>query len=986
MEKNPNEQRGKMYDDTENLFKNLAAGLDENRREKVKEYVKRIKNGEDKDFVLQNQDKNSVFYRAVEEALLETENKKIDNKEEEIKDKKVIIEKDETQKITTELKTSLLDADKKKENEEINIQLKSIGLNIDDLKNNKEWQNFSKAEKLLIIEQASQDTLAHVKEIGEKRFQEKNAIKLSWNPLNLRPSFFNKIYNKLGKSYWISKEEKEVINEVEKGEIKPNSQILDSLIKRQSDLGLNVSEKNGKAFIEFAKSDKNLSTEEKNIIDRYNEEANAFAKMPDSWKNEKSAKSTDKMFEKENHQKYQEVKDRYESEKNKLIESKAKQYEKSGLSKGEARDKSMMDVKDMDFKLSMLQFTNTNPDALDELNKIKDESSWGRLVNNENIWRSIYMSAGYGARGATHATLGFFAAPLVSGVVGGIRARRKANENINKAFSEGTKEETFLERKENGKSGIFENKNLNQGIVSSIFSGKKVNTKEVAAFVDADSQKQRINNLINKINSTENGKEKTLLLSQLLARIEYIELKQQQGLINYGNKNPIGKNYELFKSLSEAYVVSASISNLGLEMTKGMKDDILERETLIKSVMAKNEAAFGKGIAQYKNEEMLRGAAVAGGFAILGGLIRGIIQHDDIPNGVHSNNEISADRQHQINEALIKGHDTPLVKHLNIEAIADHGQGAISTLRELQRNLRAEYGTNLESAPTSVKHILNTDPHKLAQEYGMYKPGSDAESAFIKSGSSFKVDGNGNVTYHEVGGHNDIVLEKGNEIKVNTAYEGRMADTDHSGLKTETNNIGESSELYKVPPQVSPLTGELAGTQTEVTNLIDNPYKVPTQVSPLIDDSVGQQNTTTNAIDNQYKVPTQISPLVDEEKVINSPVKNLESSSLGTDFAREIKINSEENLKHIFPTEKLMETYDYIKSNVSAEKLIALSRGEGVADAYKPLVAYIDKLKDVSGFKPIGKSLINEAESISDYILRASKKAAEMGRLDEIKF
>jgi len=53
--------------------------------------------------------------------------------------------------------------------------------------------------------------------------------------------------------------------------------------------------------------------------------------------------------------------------------------------------------------------------------------------------------------------------------------------------------------------------------------------------------------------------------------------------------------------------------------------------------------------------------------------------------------------------------------------------------------------------PTSVKHILNTNADKLAREYGMYKPGQDAESAFIKSGSSFQVDRYGNVTYHPRG-------------------------------------------------------------------------------------------------------------------------------------------------------------------------------------------------------------------------------------------
>ena len=209
------------------------------------------------------------------------------------------------------------------------------------------------------------------------------------------------------------------------------------------------------------------------------------------------------------------------------------------------------------------------------------------------------MGAGYGARGATHATLGLLAAPVVSGVIGGIRARRKADNNVNSAFKEGTKEETFLERKEQGKKGIFDDKNKEQGILADVFSGQKVNTKEVAAFVDADSQKQRIDNLINKINKTENEREKASLLSQLLARIEYIESKQQQGLINFGNKNPIGKNYELFKTLSVAYVLTTNVHKMWIEMTREMKEDILEisavnknrtyRKELLLPIKANNE-------------------------------------------------------------------------------------------------------------------------------------------------------------------------------------------------------------------------------------------------------------------------------------------------------------------------------------------------------------------------------------------------------------
>jgi hypothetical protein len=1088
MEKTPIKKRGKVYDDTEILFKSLASGLDENHKEKVSEYVQRINNGEDKELVLQNQDKKSIFYKAVEEALLETENKKVNKAKEETKDKKATIEKDEAQKIKIELNTSLANADKKKEDAEIKDQLKSVGLNADDLKNDNTWQGLSKAEKLLILEQASQDTLSHVKEIGEKRFQENNAIKLSWNPLNLRPSFFVKIYHKIGKSYWISKEEKEVINEAELGKQKPDAKTLDTLVKRLSDLkndfNFNVVEKNGKAFIEFASADKNLSKEDKVLVDKYNEQANAFGKMPDSWNNERAAKSTDRIFTKENHTKYIEVKAKYEIERSNLVESKAKQYEASGLSRSESKSKAMTDIRNMDYQISMLQHTNTNPDALEELNKIKNESSWGRLVNNENIWRTIYMASGYTARGAS-AALGFLAAPVVSGAIGGIRARRKANGNVNNSFREGTTEETFLERRGQGKKGIFDDKNKNQGLLADVFSGQKVNTKEVAAFIDADSQKQRIDNLINQINNTENDREKASLISRLLSRVEYIELKQQQGLINFGNKNPIGKNYELFKTLSMAYVVTTNVNNMGIEMTREMKDDILQREALLQSIMAKNETAFGKKIAKYKFNETMRGVGVAAGFAILGAGIREWM-HDDIQN-VHSTNEISSARQHEINEVLMKPHN-----EVDATAVAKHGDGGIVLARRLQKALALKYGADLSKAPESVKHILNTDADKLAREFEMYKPNQDAESALIHPGDSI-TEKNGEITFHDKTGGKEINLMKGNNIKPIHTYDGKMADTDHSGLKNNFTNNNESSENYKVPQQVNPITGESVEAPQDPINIVDNPYKVPAQVNPVTGlpmsqevnhvteenigslksynfdsdehiisirengesasmkfiydengkivgtDVGGHFNTGANPYANEStieklsafarldahkdimemakeaqflnKLPHNTSEykylhehVVSMQKdiisnygnVINSDklegstslIKNAQENltNVSSQSLEKVNTNLQENLHHIFPTKKLMGTYDSINRNVSAEKLIALDKGEGIADDYKPLVSYLDKLEKVSGIKPIGQSLINEAESISDYILRASKKAAEMGKLDQIKF
>lgn len=897
--------------------------------------------------------------------------------------------------VKQDIKKTFEEEQKKKDNAEINIKLKSIGLSEDHFKDNLDWQDFSKAEKLLIIEQASQNTLSHVRELGEKRFAEENTIQRSWNPSKWKWSVVRKTWNNLGKSYWISKAEKDVLREVEQGKIKPDEKVLNTLIERQSDLGLEVIEKDGRAFIEFAKGNENLSKEQKIIMDRYNQTANNFAQLPDSWKNERSAKSTDKMFSGEkNHEKYEGVKAEYEKEKAILIKDLVNQYEASGMSKTEAKEKVMLDIKDKDYVISMLQFTNTNPDAFEELEKIRTESSWGRLVNNENIWRAGYMAAGYTSRKVFMGTVGWLTAPITAGVIGGIRGRRKANENIDKTFNEGRKEETFLERREAGKKGLFDNKNEGQGAWSYVLQGEKVNTKEVAAFIDADSQKQRIDNLVNKIDNAKNDSEKASLMVQLEARLHYIELKQSQGLVNYGKENPTAVNYELFKTMSEAYVASTTIDNLGIPLTREMNEDLRERDALLASVMARNEAAFGEKIASHKNAEMLRGAVVGAGFATLGGLIR------EWMHGNHIQTVIAPAGATSHGVDAISGPDLKhiehIVEHAKVEAVADHGQGAISTLRELQHNLKTEY-PDLSKAPESVKHILNTDAHKLAQEYGMYKPGNDAESAFLKSGDKFTVDETGNVKF----GNN--LLEKGNEIKVDHAYEGKMFDSDHSG---------EVHESLKIPEQVDPVTGkplhEIIQNQGEQINPENGQYYqdyINHQVNPengnLANGADGQpinpedgqyyhdyKNSTSDNLDkhnidehqngNTEKGVDTSHTNNETHQQTNTPVHELSNKEL-----RQIHRIQNHNIDKIYPNE-----YDdriwHTARHMNANELYNFKPND-IADEYKPLYNYLHKLNEVTGIKPFSGDILHAPETNEQFINEAIKTAAKMNKLNEVK-
>ncbi|MFA6251242.1 MAG: hypothetical protein WC603_01285 [Candidatus Paceibacterota bacterium] len=856
-------------------------------------------------------------------------------------------EKNQVDDVKKDLNKTFQTQEEEKQNKIILEKLKTIGLTENDFAGSKEWQTFSTGEKLLIVEQLAQETLSHVKEIGEKRFQQKNKINFSWNPTKWAPlSVLNKIKNNVIKAYWISKAEKQVIEEARLGKIKPSEQSIKMMMERTADMHLNVVEKDGRAIIEFVPIDKNLPEEQQKIIQEYNKVANEFARMPDSWRNEKAANSKDTGFHKKNYENFMRVKASYEKAKASLLKISEGKYLQSGITEKEASGKAMLEIKNYDGYIAIIQRVNTNPDVIGELDRIRNESSVKRLFNNENLWRAGYMAVGFGARSLTVSTLGLLAAPIVGGAIGGARARRKANEKINLAFSKGLEAETFRERRETGKKGLFDDKDKNRNLLSKTLGGYNVDSKEVGAFVDADSQIQRLDNIISKIDQAKNGADKLSLKDQLYARIKYVEDKHEFGLINYGTQNVVGSNYELFKKLSEARAQLAVFDFIDTQKKLGAHD---KRTELLYKIMKDNEVRLDKTQANFKNQETLRGAMVAGGFALLGWQIRDWMSggEEEIANNLDSEFSDPLGR-------TLPGQDeiTPIdkvVEHASVEATADHGQGAISTIRELQDNLKVEYGSDLDNAPASVQQIINTDADKLAQEYGMYKPGQDAESALDLK--SIKVDGEtGDITYQTMRSEADI--------KVSSNYEGKMIDTDNSGVKIESTDT-EDIIAEREPVNISRMESiDDAQVSTEVIE----------RGTPEIVD-----------IDNpdQDAGPGEIKG----DDVV-------EASGLSTEELAEVSQTYKQNINHLFSTKEQQPggVWDKIQGKTSAEKLMEMGAENKISPEYKPLTDYMKKLEETSELKPRGITPLNpEPETIPEYMNRALQKIQQDGRLDEIK-
>ncbi len=801
------------------------------------------------------------------------------------------------------------------------------GLTEEDFKDIPEWNNLNDLQKTFVIEQISQDTLSKVREIGEERFQEKMKD----------CGVIKKIGKNLVKSYWISKEEKSAIQDFKYGKIKPSKDTVEFFVKRMTDLDLDTySDGIEVTRINFLKSNTTNENEQKQF-NNFNEKADAFSQLPDSWKNKNGVKRSE-------YKKYIKAKNSYEEDRNEILYSKIKEYESLGMSSEIATGKAMMDIKEVDRKVSMLQFTQTNPWVYKELNKIENEKSWKRLLNNENLWRGVYMTTGFVSRKALTYSIGLIAAPLVSGAIGGIRNRQKAKNKIEMALAGGNKELTRKERAGLGLSGIMDDKNKNRGKVSKIISAQEVNAREVGAFVDADIQIQRLEKLLNEFEKAKNINDKISTGHKLQTRLTYVESKQEKGLMNYGKENSAGLNYDLFKIMSQVDISLSIYQDLlnkaqaDFNESENMSDiekisynfilsEMENREILLNEVREKNASAFGKKIATIKNQEMIRGATVGATFSLLtwkitdlmhggngelfsGGKLKSFFANSlrgdqdtltnlPINNGIENVNgqidvlkltpeqKIYMDSLFGKNSTdsidVISAQKIAEIKDLNVEVTTDKGRGIISTIKAMQKNLENEY-KNLtpEKIPKNAEHIIKTKAEDLAKEYGMYRPGEDAESAKIISGDKLIFNKEtGELKFHQIRTGEDISLEKGKE------YVGKMFDSDHSAknevIYPNSREASVNSDLQSEDVKIEPTEPTNTDIPYNKIYLENNVYKPVVSRDNFINDETSDTN---NLIRNDH-----------HEEVINNHKEKIIQEERSAETKKENSFTKPEDLK-----------------------------------------------------------------------------------------
>ncbi len=518
------------------------------------------------------------------------------------------------------------------EEEFLSKKASQIGANIEELEKDENWKELTNGQKMLALEQMSQNTLLNVKNIGEERF------KKSLEGLGV----IKKIGKNLRKSYFISQEEKQVLEEVREGKISPDKDSGDVIIKHLKELNLDtyISEFSGKPIIEFAKEPQNCPEELGGKLFDYNQIANNFSKIPARFGDPHLASKAEL-------KQYKEAEQKFKNAQSSLIEEQ---------SKFDAEFTVLDNIADQEFKMRALQSKIESPDAFKALDKIENELSWGRIANNENILKLGYAGVGFVLRTGIKGTVGLAAAPIVGAAVGLWKGINNGNKKIKEEYLENKSGETRKERMERlkeqtqdlenklrdefAKPKEEQNKELIGSLVAEIEGIK--NKDKIDSIIDAEDSIKKLKKLISRFENTTNSEKKILVYGEVLRRINFIEDKNKKGLINFGDKNGLALKYNLFKNISEATVKLESNFYTGVTKDDEFNELLIKDHSKYKDrlydLAAKNENKFDKKKKEIKNKEIKKAVIMGATFATLGAGLRHFYEYVDsetiVNNGV----------------------------------------------------------------------------------------------------------------------------------------------------------------------------------------------------------------------------------------------------------------------------------------------------------------------------------------------------------------
>lgn len=380
-----------------------------------------------------------------------------------------------------------------------------------------------------------------------------------------------RLWKAISKKHQIAKAERSAASDIVNGGMHVHGEMLKQLVSGMYEQGPEVRVANdGSLEIRFVSGIEDFPEKDRYTVDAFNDAANAFAKIPYEW-------SLDTASEEEQ-ERYQMAKERYEE-----VLGKAK-----GVIEGHAGSvpEAYLTMNDIEGKVEMMRFLQTHPEVEKQLDNLKDQGAWTYLLKNVVTERGAYFALGYTGRTLLAGALGWAAAPVVAAGMGGFIARKRTKESLRTHDVEARR-------------------------------GKKDRSGEAKNVIGSETIRMKLSDLMRKVSEENGEKGQARTALRLKARIEYIRRKIEDGAVDFGGVNDRMRNqFDIIKTLSEAEAVAGIYSGENEELTDRLHHFLDIREERI-----------GKRRERHIRNQVLKGAALSAGFALVGAAIREAQEH-----------------------------------------------------------------------------------------------------------------------------------------------------------------------------------------------------------------------------------------------------------------------------------------------------------------------------------------------------------------------
>jgi hypothetical protein len=794
----------------------------------------------------------------------------------------------------------------------------------------------------------------------------------------------------------------------------------------------------GNPFIFYVKF---FNEEDKNTVINFNQKAFEFTKMPYEWGQEKGGK---------NKKEYEKAKAEYEKARDEILKIKASR-EGAG-DKGRA----MLEVLEIDNAIQMEQLLNTHPEfekALADFGRSAGGKEMVKTAGNflqtitggKNLTNKLLIAGGFSARmlargavalsGATIITA--FAAPVIGGVVGGLRGVLRANKTLD-------------EREKQARHG------------------QKDTTKEKVRMVDVAPLTNGLEKMAHQAEMATSDEERAKILGKLAVVIEYAQEQIEKGQVNFGDaKSALANQFNFVNNLNRALVLKEmNIEKTNMELKKRI-------DGLIETQGNKIDWKIYQARNTFIKKQAIKGAAMGAGFATLGYGVRWFGEHmgwwggGQTPTGVRGTVTQPAGGTRVLAESA--GGKAPITYDTSegfIERtkswMSGHG-GFWETEKEklnheeMARNLKSILQKDIpKPPPPATSSVIASNLHedikinlmvvhkgegvehtfirqiehnpKLAQELGFKGDIKDAKALRVFAGREAHVvatqTGYVDNAGHEVrvmeadkvayelkaeNGH-PIVIEKTIDGKILGIYDdkegyefGKNPDnpyekeinTTQQPIKIPATPPGEIHQTAEPPaaPEPTPPTVEEA-TATVLKKY--PPTKTPEAAIAAGRGAYGgniQYGTTSSAYGTNTGPGYDINP----EGIREHGEHFLGLTPEQNDFLNHHMEFVGKNPFHL-TGEKLIETYEVYKENIANifrdnteieiwKDIKDMKASEFLQSKdYKGsnIMNYFHELQEVTKLKPKG-GIITRAETTNEYIIRALQKIAKLGKLKQFR-